>query len=304
MNDTKIFAVPDGVGNHSQVDPNLLLTSIMNNGGFGGNGNWMWIIFLFLLWGRNGWGNNGDCGNVLGTGYLSNQINNTSGRDLLMQAINGNGNAVQNLSNMLNTNIESIKCAINGVQSSICQVGNQVGMSSADVKNAITTGNMQLAQQLAQCCCDNKLLVSNMGYEGQIRDLQNTEQITGRIDQLANGVTQGFYATAQETIQQTCALQNGLRDQTQTILNKLDAIEDSRKDREIANLTAQLTASTSRAERAAELEPIKKALADIGGKQPNTITVPYQPFTTVPNCVMWNAGLYGNVPYNNGSIWS
>ena len=46
---------------------------MMNNGGFGGNGNWIWIIFLFLLWGRNGWGNNGgDCGNVLGTGYLSN----------------------------------------------------------------------------------------------------------------------------------------------------------------------------------------------------------------------------------------
>lgn len=144
-----------------------------------------------------------------------------------------------------------------------------------------------------------------MGYEGQIRDLQNTTTITGRIDQLANGVTQGFSATAYETAQQTCALQNGLRDQTQTILNKLDAIEDSRKDREIADLTAKLTASTSRAERAAELEPIKKALADIGCKQPNTVTVPANNGVLVPNCVMWNAGLYGGFPYQgNGSIWS
>lgn len=304
MSDSKVFMIPDAVSGQSNtaLDPNLLISQIMNNGGFGGNGNWIWIIFLFLLFGRNGFGNYGD--NVLGTGYLSNQINNTSGRDLLMQAINGNGNAIQNLSNMLNANIESIKCAINGVQSSICQVGNQIGMSTADVKNAITTGNMQIAQQLAQCCCDNKLLVQGMGYDGQIRDMQNTSAITGRIDQLANDMTQGFNTNAYQTAQQTCSLQNGLRDQTQTILNKLDAIEDSRKDRQIADLTAQLTAANSRAERAAELAPITKVLSDIQCKQPNTVTVPYQPFTTVPNCVMWNTGFYGNYPYNNGSLWS
>ena len=205
---------------------------------------------------------------------------------------------------MLNTNIESIKCAINGVQSSICQVGNQVGISAADVKNAITTGNMQIAQQLAQCCCDNKLLIQGMNYEGQLRDMQNTSAVTGRIDQLSTDIAQNFSTVAYQTSQQTCSLQNGLRDQTQTILNKLDSIEDDRKNRQIADLTAQLTAANSRAERAAELAPITKALSDIQGKQPNTITVPYQPFAAVPNCVMWNAGLYGNYPYNNGSIWS
>ena len=304
MSDSKVFMIPDAVSGHTNtaLDPNLLITQIMNNGGFGNNGNWIWIIFLFLLFGRNGFGNYGD--NVLGTGYLSNQINNTSGRDLLMQAINGNGTALQNLSNMLNSDINSIKCAINGVQSSICQVGNQIGMSAADVKNAITTGNMQIAQQLAQCCCDNKILVQGMGYEGQIRDMQNTSAITGRIDQLSNGITQQFSTSTYQTAQQTCNLQNSLKDQTQTILNKLDSIEDDRKNRQIADLTAQLTAANSRAERAAELAPITKALSDIQCKQPNTVTVPYQPFAAVPNCVMWNSGLYGNYPYNNGSIWS
>lgn len=296
MSDSKVIMFPEGTNYGSQVDPNLLLTSIMNNGGFGNNGNWIWIIFLFLLWGRNGYGFNGGDG----TSYLSNQINNGAGRDLLMQAINGNGNALNNLASTLNCDVNSIKSAINGVQSSICQVGNQVGMSAADVKNAITTGNMSLAQQLAQCCCDNKLLVQGMGYEGQLRDMQNTSTITNRIDQLANGITQGFSATAYETAQQTCALQNSLRDNTANVIAKLDAIEDARKDREIAALTAQLTASTSRAERAAELAPITKALSDIQCKQPNTITVPYQPFVTVPNCVAWNGGLYNQ----NGSIWS
>lgn len=277
------------------IDPNVL--AMMNNGGFG-NGNWIWVLFLILLFGRNGFGGYGD--NVAGTGYLSNQITNTAGRDLLMQAITGNGTAVQNLASSLNCDINSIKCAINGVQSSICQVGNQVGMSGQQIINAVQQGNMGLMQQIAQCCCDNKLLVTNMGYEGQIRDLQNTAQVTGRIDYLTNSVTQGFNSTAYETAQQTCALQNGMRDQTQTILNKLDAIEDSRKDRQIADLTAQLTAATSRAERAAELAPITKALSDIQCKQPNTVTVPYQPFVTVPNCIAYQ-GLYGYG--TNPGVW-
>lgn len=277
------------------IDPSVV--AMMNNGGFG-NGNWIWILFLILLFGRNGFGGYGD--NVAGTGYLSNQITNTAGRDLLMQAITGNGTAVQNLASSLNCDINSIKCAINGVQSSICQVGNQVGMSGQQIVNAVQQGNMGLMQQIAQCCCDNKLLVTNMGYEGQIRDLQNTAQVTGRIDYLTNSVTQGFNSTAYETAQQTCALQNGMRDQTQTILNKLDAIEDSRKDRQIADLTAQLTAATSRAERAAELAPITKALSDIQCKQPNTVTVPYQPFVTVPNCIAYQS-LYGYG--TNPGVW-
>ena len=301
MSDTTIYKIPDMPGHSSSVDPNLLL-SMMNNGGFGG-GNWMWIIFLFLLYGRNGFGFDGN--NAIGTGYLSNQITNTAGRDLLMQAINGNGNAVQNLSNMLNSDINSIKCALNGVQSSINQVGNQVGMSASQVTNAITTGNMQIAQQLAQCCCDNKLLVTTQGYENQLQTLNQTNVLQNAINSVVTGQEKGFNTVAYESQAQTCALQNGMRNQTQTIINKLDSIEDDRKNRQIAELTAQLTAANSRAERAAELAPIVQKLNDIGCKQPNTVTVPYQPFVTVPNCVAWNTALYGNPPYaQNGSIWS
>ena len=185
------------------IDPSVV--AMMNNGGFGGN-NWIWIIFLILLFGRNGFGGYGD---AVGTGYLSNQITNTSGRDLLMQAITGNGNAVQNLANTLNCDINSIKCAINGVQNSICQVGNQVGMSGQQIINAIQQGDMGLTQQIAQCCCDNKLLITNMGYEGQIRDMQNTAQLANKLDNINNNVVHSFSTTAYETAQQTCALQNG-----------------------------------------------------------------------------------------------
>ena len=50
MADSKVFMVPEGIsGGQSQVDPNLLLSMMNGNNGFGGNGNWLWVLFLFFL---------------------------------------------------------------------------------------------------------------------------------------------------------------------------------------------------------------------------------------------------------------
>lgn len=73
-------------------------------------------------WGGNGWGNNG-------AGGLGNQLNNDYGREMLLQAINGNGNAISQLASTLNCDINAVQTAINSVQSQIQSVGNQVGMS-------------------------------------------------------------------------------------------------------------------------------------------------------------------------------
>ena len=277
MSDSKVFMVPDGISGGHQLDPNLLL-SMMNNGGFGGNGNWIWIIFLFFLygWNRNGFfGNNG----VAGEGTIA----STAEREMLLQAINGNGAAIGNLATTLNCDINSVKDAINAVQSSICSVGNQVGLTSQQVINAIQQGNMSLAQQFAQCCCDNKLLVTQMGYEGQLRDQANTAALTSSINTVNTGVERGFSSVAFETAQQTCQLQNGMRAQTQTIIDKLSAMEANAQQDKIANLTAQLTAANSRAERQAELAPILAELNAIKCAQPNTISVQYPQVSVVPN---------------------
>ena len=91
-NNEGVYVFPDAMAKSAGIDPGLL--ALLNqNGGFGGNGNWIWIIFLWLIWGNNGWGNNGFGGNN-GTGYLANQISNSEGRDLLLQAINGRADAL------------------------------------------------------------------------------------------------------------------------------------------------------------------------------------------------------------------
>ena len=51
-----VYVFPDAMTKASGIDPGLLAL-LNNNGGFGNNGNWIWILFLWLIWGNNGWGN-------------------------------------------------------------------------------------------------------------------------------------------------------------------------------------------------------------------------------------------------------
>ena len=320
MADSKVYMFPEG-GN-STLDPNLMM-ALNNNGGFGGNGNWMWIIFLFFLYPlmRNGWGGfgGGTDGSALGTGYLSNQIMNGSGRELLMQAIQGNRDAISALSNQMSTTTGNIQTAINNLMSSVQQVGNQVGMSSMQTINAVNAGNASLGQQIAQCCCDNKLLVTQQGYENQIATLNQTNTLQNAINNNTVATQEGFTTITFQNQTQQANTQRAIADgvqgikdvtnaQTSSILAKLDAIEDARKDREINNLTAQLASVTAKAEREAEIAPIIKQLDQIQCKQPSTVTTQYSPFVAVPNCVaysgLYNAMQYGLTGCNNGSIWS
>ena len=104
MESSKIMMFPE-MGNNS-IDPALLM-ALNNNGGFGGN-NWIWVLFLWLMWG-GGWGNNGFGGGFGNSaGFLSNQMNNDTGRELLMNAIQGNRDSINSLANLLNTEVNTV----------------------------------------------------------------------------------------------------------------------------------------------------------------------------------------------------
>lgn len=108
MADTKVFSFPEnGNGGGGNDLATLLALSNGNNGGlFGGNGWGGGILgfFLGLLFGNGGFFGNGfgGFGGNNGAGFLSNQINNDAGRELLMNAITSQGernhDAVQTLS--------------------------------------------------------------------------------------------------------------------------------------------------------------------------------------------------------------
>lgn len=292
------------------LDPNLLLAMNRNGNGFGGEGGWfIWVIFLFFLmgWGNNGWGNGFGGGNRGGGGALANEINNDYGRTMLMEAINGNGCAINNLATSLNCSVGQIQNAINGVMGQVQNVSNAVGQSSLQVINALQQGNMQIAQQIAQCCCDEKLAIC-----------QQTNALQTSISGVATGQERGFANIAYETQRQTCDVRDAIRENTAQVLEGQRAAEAREMQRELAERDRKI------AEQAVVINngqqtaifgqminqataPIASAVAglksDVDGikcKLPETATVPYQPFTAIPNCIAWNYGLYGGFNPANG----
>ena len=164
MDDSKVFMFPDS--NKSNIDPALLMT-LMNNGGFN-NGNWIWVLFLWMMWGGYGNGFGGFGGNN-GTGFLANQMNNDAGRDLLLQAINGRADSLNQLATMLNSDINTVKATLGQLQLGISQATAQVGMSGLETINALQLGNANLSRQICECCCENRLAIAN-----QTNALQST----------------------------------------------------------------------------------------------------------------------------------
>lgn len=245
----------------------MLLGSALSGGGLGGGMNnpfWAIMLLAFL---RNGfgWGNDGQNGNHCGIqnqlSAIQETLSTNQGNQLLMDAINGNNGAIRELASVIGCNQNALTAAINAVQSAICNVGNQVGMGTAQVINAVNSGNCQVAQDIKDCCCQTQQNIIAQGYENRIASLQQGQAIS-------NGFAQIGYAAAEKA----CAIKQNATDNTSRVLARLDQMEDSRKDREIASLTAALTAANSRAERQAELAPIYQALNDIKCKQPNTAT--------------------------------
>ena len=310
MSTNEVFMIPDNRGGQNSFDPNLLLASMMNGcNGFGGNGNWMWVIFLFFLYPlmRNGglWGNNcfGGDGNL---GSLGNLVNNDAGRELLMQAINGNNAAIRDLANMTGASTSAIQQAICGVENSITQLSGQVGMSGQQIINSVQQGNMQLASQLAQCCCDIRTAVTTGNYENQIATLNQTNTLQSGQNFINRSIERGFSDTAYAFRDQTCQIGSDIKNSTQTIkdataaqtnaiIAKLDSMEKSAlmdkldAQRETistlktnANITAQNYATQQMI--GAAVAPLNAALAEIKCAQPNTVTVPYYPFSITPNC--------------------
>ena len=89
------------------------------------------------------------------------------------------------------------------------------------------------------------------------------------------------------------------------IIARLDASEKSAMQDKINALQTQLTTEHQSGviaqQIAAAVNPIAQAVNEIKCAQPQTVTVPYQPFQAVPNCVAYQYGMYnGN---NLNGFW-
>ena len=301
MDDSKIFMFPDAGIRQTSSDVNSLLPLLMCNGGLGG-GNWVWIIFLFFLYPlmRNGglFGNIGqNCGGGC-LGPLANMASNNDGRDLLMQAINGNGAATQRLASMFGTKVDMIQAAIAQVNNGITQVGCKIDSSTGALLNAGTQNTMNLAQQLATCCCNLKSAITDSAHQSQLETLRQTDAIKESVGDVNSAVTRGFADVGYALRDQTCSLDKSIDGVGDRIIAKLDASEKAAMQDKINALQTQLTTEHQSGviaqQIAAAVNPIAQAVNEIKCAQPQTVTVPYQPFQAIPNCVAYQYGMYNN----------
>ena len=199
--------------NGGAMDGNLVAALMNGNNRNNGYGNgygweWMWMILLWALWGGNGWGGFGGRGN--GLSNLPAELNGDAGRQLLMNAIQGNGTAINQLASSLN-------CSVQQIQTALCNIQAQSGLSAQQIINAVQSGNAQVLSQMASCCCDVRTAIERQGYESQLATLNQTNTLTSNANTQFNALGSKIDAQTQVINDRFCALE------MREMQNKLDA---------------------------------------------------------------------------------
>lgn len=306
---SEIYTIPESGTNNGGIPFSI---PIGGNGGFFGGNNSLADLFGFaIIASMFGWNNGGFGGGFGGgnsAGFLSNQLNNDSGRELIMNAITSQGEAsrtaIQNLSTALGQDFNLVNGAVQNVQNALASLATQQAVSVPQIINSLQSGNASVISAFQKCCCDNQLALCQ-----QTNVLQNG----------INGVQQAVAAKAASDqlamCQQTYALTDTMNRNYLALDNKIDAMESSRKDREITALTAKIAQLESQgftssviaqavAPINAQLISLNKEVDDIKCKMPNTISVEY-PQVAVVNTTPymgWNNAFYGNGFGNNVSF--
>lgn len=255
------------------IDPSVLYA--MGNGNGLGNFGINEIIALVVIAAIFG---NGNGGGIFGGGN-----NNSTEREMLMSAIQRNGTDLSQLAQTLNCSVGQVHAAVDNVATQICNLSAQTGQSSLQIINSLQSGQAALASQIAECCCKTQTAIQESNYLTE-RGFCNTNQILSR----------GFSDLGYAFRDQTCELEKAGSANTASIIAKLDAIEDSRKDRELAEKDRVIATLTARSERQAELQPIYTALQEIQCNQP-----PVKKISCPEQYVQLNSGInatYGLIP--------
>ena len=304
----------------SSIDP-MLAVALMNNNGWN-NMNPMAMMFMypFIFPFMSMFGGFGGVGNMFGgfggmnggAGFLANQLNNDAGRELILQAVNGNRDAINTLATTVNSDFNSVNNAISNMNVALANVGSQVGMSGLQVINAIQAGDASLASKLAECCCENRLATCQQtntlssqiaGMDANVR-LQLAQNEAN--DQLA--VCQQTNALSTQADRNATSILNAIANQNTLITKEFCDL----KERELQNkintqgdIITQLRNQISNDNQTLLFNNAMKVLDDkidaIAAKQPNTIAVQY-PNVTAVNTTPY-MGCAGGCGCNNNGYW-
>lgn len=141
--------------------------------GFGDNGWWIILLFLFTGWGRNGWGGNGGAEGGYGYGFnpyfftspcaTKDDVRAAVDQQTLISKLDNQTYGLSDSTYALNNAITS---GFHGVDNAICTLGyqNQAGFTA-------------LGNQLAACCCDTRAAIGDVKTQGVV----NTNTLSSQL---------------------------------------------------------------------------------------------------------------------------
>lgn len=260
-----IAALVSSMMGNKGMDPNLvaaLMNGNNNRGAWGGDGCWwIWIILLFFCWG--GFGGNGFGGN--NANGLPAQLNGDAGRELLMNAIQGNGAAINQLASSLN-------CSTQQIQNTLCNIQGTLGMSSQQIINAVQSMGCQIGNQIASCCCDLRESITKMGYESQLATVNQTNTLQSSANTQFNILGAKIDAQTQIINDRFCQLE------MREMQNKIDMLRQ-----ENSNLALAASQQAQTANIVSQLRAPAPVPAYIV-QNPNCCTTPTVAVTAAPAC--------------------
>lgn len=292
-NATIPFSIPIGFGGMGN--------GFGNGFGFGGM-NGVFDIFALAIvanmfgWNNGGWGGFGG-GNNNGLGFLANQLNNDSGRELLMNAITSQGeanrSAVQNLATTLGQDFDLVNAAVQNVQNALQSLALQQAVSVPQIINSIQSGNQALSQQFCQCCCQTQQQIMAQGYENQIRTIEQTGTLANQANVNAAQIRADIAAQTTMINEKFCDLEK--REMQSKIDTQADIITQLRNAADNAAQTSQIIGYVNTV-----VAPLQKSVTEIENKMPQTVPVQWPQLTAVNTTPYVNGGFYGNGFYGNG----
>ena len=320
----------DSGSQNSGLSDVATVAALTNGGGFGGGmNNPLWMMFMypfilpFLSMYGNGFGGfggfGGGAGNMLGTGFLSNQLNNSSDKETILNALQYNREAISQLAQQTGNSISDVQNAVAIANSKLADIGAQVGMSGMQVINAIQSGNAGLAQQLCKCCCDmrydlsqqtnalqnqaatnhaaatlqsaqnhaaTQLQMAQTEAADQLAVCQQTNELSTQADRNSNAILNAINAQTVAMNEHFCDLQK------RELQNKIDTQSDM-----ITSLKNQISNDRQTLQFNAAFRALDDKVDAIAAKQPNTVPVTYPNLTAVNTTPYAGQGFF---PWGNG----
>lgn len=297
----EVTYIPDNNGQANNILPWMLAAGNggfggWNNGLFGGSGIGAFIGALFgsglsNWFGNGGFGMGGGNGAAAALGAQATAIGNT---DTILRAIDGTDSDVRLVATTLNSDINSVKSNLSDLNVGLTALVGQTGLSKEQILNGVLMGNAAIARQLCECCCENRLLTTEQGYQAQIRTIEQTNQLGSQADRNTASVIGAINSFHNDVTREFCEVRE--REQQATIARQAETITQLRGQIDNANQTAQITGYVQ-----SLIAPLQRDVDKIRENQPNTVPVQWPQLTAVNTTPYVSGGFYGMNPgFGNG----